>query len=131
MNRERFAREIKKTCSELKSYNYSKGESIKLETRNFEAQDEHLKKETINLKYKTEIAKLPKSTLKSQPNVKKLNESIQEHNEATQSINLQHQKQDNNYVRITIDRTQDNLKEYEDKIKEQLNSDKAVDWKIR
>ena len=127
MNWETFAREIKKTCSELKSYNYNKDESIKLETINFETQDEHLKKETIDLKYKTEIAKLPKSTWKSQPNVKKLNESIQEHKEATQSINLQHQKQDNNYVRNTIDRTQDNLKEYEDKIKEQLNSDKAVD----
>ena len=57
---------------------------------------------------------LPEST-KTQPNIKKLNESIQEHNEAIKSINLQLEKQDRNYVRYTIERTENNLKEHEKK----------------
>ena len=57
-----FAREIKKTCSELKSYYDNKEESMKLEIRNLQAQIERLKKENIDLKSKAKIAKLPEST---------------------------------------------------------------------
>ena len=48
--KETFAREIKKTCSELKSYYDNKEESMKHEIRNLQTQTEHLKKENIDLK---------------------------------------------------------------------------------
>ena len=60
--KETFAREIKKTCSELKSYYDNKEESMKLEIRNLQAQIERLKKENTDLKSKAKIAKLPEST---------------------------------------------------------------------
>ena len=104
---------------------------MKLEIINLQTQIEHLKKENIDLKSKAKITKLPESTLRTQPNIDKLNERIQEHNEAIKSINLQLEKQDRNYVRNTVDRIENNLKEHEDKIKKQLNSDKAVDKKIK
>ena len=104
---------------------------MKLEIINLQTQIEHLKKENIDLKSKAKITKLPESTLRTQPNIDKLNERIQEHNEAIKSINLQLEKQDRNYVRNTADRIENNLKEHEDKIKKQLNSDKAVDKKIK
>ena len=128
--RETFAREIEKTCSELKSYYDNKEESMKLEIRNLQTQIEHLKKENNGLKSKAKITKLPEST-KTQPNIEKLNESIQEHNEAIKSINLQLENQDRNYVRNTIERIENNLKEHEGKTKKQLNSDKAVDKRIK
>ena len=77
--KETFPGEVKKTCSELKSYCDNKEESMKLEIRNLQLQIEHLKKENIDLKSKAKITKLPEST-KTQPNIKKLNKSIQEHN---------------------------------------------------
>ena len=40
------------------------------------------------------------------------------------------ENQDRNYVRNTIERIENNLKEHE-KTKKQLNSDKAVDQKIK
>ena len=52
-------------------------------------------------------------------------------NEAIKSIKLQLDKQDRNYVRNTIERIENNLKEHEEKIKKQLNSDKAVNQKIK
>ena len=89
-----------------------------------------LKKENINLKSKAKITKLPEST-KSPPNIEKLNESIQETNEAIKSINLQHQKLGRSYVRNTIERIKNNLKEPEEKIKKRLNSDKVLNQKIK
>ena len=124
--KETFAREIEKTCSELKSYYDNKEESMKLEIRNLQTQIEHLKKENNGLKSKAKITKLPEST-KTQPNIDKLNESIQEHNEAIKRINLQLENQERNYIRNTIERIENNLKEHDEKIKRQLNSDKAVD----
>ena len=103
---------------------------MKLEIRNLQTQIEHLKKENIDLKSKAKITKLPEST-KTQLNIEKLIESIQKHNEATKSVNLQLENQDHNYVRNTIERIENNLKEHEEKIKKQLNSDKAVDQKIK
>ena len=103
---------------------------MKLEIRNLQTQIDNLKKENIDLKSKAKITKLPKST-KTQPNIEKLNESIQKHNEAIKSINLQLEKQDRNYVRNIIERTESNLKEHEQKIKKQLNSDKAVHHKYK
>ena len=103
---------------------------MKLEIRNLQLQIEHLKKENIDLKSKAKITKLPEST-KTQLNIKKLIESIQKHNEATKSVNLQLENQDHNYVRNTIERIENNLKEHEEKIKKQLSSDKAVDQKIK
>ena len=44
---------------------------------------------------------------------------------------MQLENQDHNYVRNTIERIENNLKEHEEKIKKQLNSDKAVDQKIK
>ena len=121
--------QLKKACLELKSYHDNKEESMKLEIRNLQTIIEHLKKESIDLKSKAKITKLPEST-KTQLNIKKLNESIQEHNEAIKSINLQLKNHDHNYVRNTLERIDNNLKEHEEKIKKQLNSDKAVDQKI-
>ena len=138
--KETFPGEVKKTCSELKSYCDNKEESMKLEIRNLQLQIEHLKKENIDLKSKAKILpfsfnlkllkKLPEST-KTQPNIKKLNKSIQEHNEAIKRINLQPKKKSSNYVRNTIERMENNLKYHKEKIKKQLNSDKAVDQKIK
>ena len=85
--KEIFTREIKKTCSELKSYYDHKEDSMKLEIRNLETQIQQLKKENNDLKSKAKITKLPEST-NTQPNIEKLNESIQEHNEAIKSIKL-------------------------------------------
>ena len=45
--KETFAREIKKTCSELKSYCNNKEESMKLEIKNLQTQIEHLKSEKL------------------------------------------------------------------------------------
>ena len=42
---------------------------------------------------------------------------------------MQLENPDRNYVRNTIDRIENNLKEHEEKTKKQLNSDKAVDQK--
>ena len=69
--KESFAREIKKTCSELKSYYDNKEESMKFEIRNLQLQIEHLKKENIDLKSKAKITKLRKCT-KTQPTSKNL-----------------------------------------------------------
>ena len=63
--------------------------------------------------------------------MKNPNESIEEHNEVIKSIILQLDKQDRNYVRTTIETIENNLKEHQEKIKKQLNSDKAVDQKIK
>ena len=63
--------------------------------------------------------------------MKNPNESIEEHNEVIKSIILQLDKQDRNYVRNTIETIENNLKEHQEKIKKQLNSDKAVDQKIK
>ena len=63
--------------------------------------------------------------------MKNPNESIDEHNEVIKSIILQLDKQDRNYVRTTIETIENNLKEHQEKIKKQLNSDKAVDQKIK
>ena len=128
--KETFARAIKKACSELRSYHDNKEESMKLEIRNLQTIVEHLKKESIDLKSKAKITKLPEST-KTQLNIKKLNESIQEHNEGIKSINLQLKNHDHNYIRNTLERIDNNLKEHEEKIKKQLNSDKAVDQKTK
>ena len=57
-----FAREIKKACSELKSYYDNQEESMKLEIRNLQTQIGHLKKENSDLKSKAKKAKLPEST---------------------------------------------------------------------
>ena len=103
---------------------------MKLEISNLQTIIEHLKKENIDLKSKAKITNLPEST-KTQLNIEKLIESIQKHNEATKSVNLQLENQDHNYVRNTIERIENNLKEHEEKIKKQLNSDKAVDQKIK
>ena len=116
---------LKKTCSELKFHYDSKEESMKLEIRNLQTQIEHLE-----LTSKAKITKLPEST-KTRPNIEKLDESIQKHNEAIKSIHLKLENQDCNYVRNTIERIRNNLKEQEEKIKKQLNSDKAVDQKIK
>ena len=82
------------------------------------------------LKSKAKITKLPEST-KTQPNIEKVNESVQEHNKAIKSINLQLEKQERNYVRNTIERNENNPKEHEEKIKQQLNSGKAVNQKLK
>ena len=42
---------------------------------------------------------------------------------------MQLENPDRNYVRNTIERIENNLKEHEGKVKKQLNSDKAVDQK--
>ena len=63
--------------------------------------------------------------------MKNPNENIEEHNEVIKSIILQLDKQDRNYVRNTIETIENNLKEHQEKIKKQLNSDKAVDQKIK
>ena len=47
------------------------------------------------------------------------------------ALNLQLEKQNRNYVRTTIDRIENNLKERQDKMKKQLNSDKAADQNIK
>ena len=39
--------------------------------------------------------------------------------------------QDRNYFRNTFERIENNLKEHEEKIRKQLNSDKAVDQNIK
>ena len=39
--------------------------------------------------------------------------------------------QDRNYFRNTFERTENNLKEHEGKVRKQLNSDKAVDQNIK
>ena len=82
------------------------------------------------LKSKAKITKLPEST-KTQPNIEKVNESVQEHNKAIKSINLQLEKHERNYVRNTIERNENNPKEHEEKIKQQLNSGKAVNQKLK
>ena len=66
---------------------------------------------------------------KNQPNIEKWNKSIQEHDATIKSINLQLKKQDRNSVRNTIERTENNLREQEEKTKKQLNSDNAADQK--
>ena len=49
----------------------------------------------------------------------------------TTKLNLQLENKDRNYVRNTIERIENNVKDHEEKIKKQLNSDKAVDQKIK
>ena len=89
---------------------------MKFEVRNLQTQTEYLKKENNDLKSKAKITKLPEST-NTQLNIEKLNKSIQEHNEAIKSINLQLKNLDRNYVRNTIERIENNLKEHEEKAK--------------
>ena len=48
----------------------------------------------------------------------------------TTKLNLQLENKDRNYVRNTIERIENNVKDHEEKIKKQLNSEKAVDQKI-
>ena len=55
---------------------------------------------------------------------------ILEHKKAIKNINLQLEKQ-GNCLRNTIKKIENDLKEHEVKIKEQLNSDKAVGQKIK
>ena len=56
---------------------------------------------------------------------------MQEQNEAIKSINFQLEKKDINYVRNMIKRIENNVKEHKERIKKQLNSDRAVDQKIK
>lgn len=56
---------------------------------------------------------------------------ILEHKKAIKNINLQLEKQGGNCLRNTIKKIENDLKEHEVKIKEQLNSDKAVGQKIK
>ena len=49
----------------------------------------------------------------------------------TTKLNLQLESKDRNYVRNTIDRIENHVNDYEEKIKKQLNSDKEVDQKIK
>ena len=102
---------------------------MKLEIRNLQTQIEHPRKEKNDLKSKAKTKKLPEST-KTQPNIEKINEGIQKHNEALKSINLQLENQDRNYAKNTIETIENNLKKHGE-IKKQLNSDKAVDQKIK
>ena len=48
--------------------------------------------------------------------------SIQEHNETIKSITLQLEKVDRHYARSTTERTENNLKENEEKIKKKTRT---------